>query len=141
MVPPPYADDSFDLVYAISVFTHLTQDVAVAWAAEMRRVLRPGGMFFFTTRGALRRSELDERQRAAFDTGEPVVKFGYAEGTNVCSAYHPRAFVESHLMREFDLLECDERPHADSASAADAASRPLSRSEVSPDAVICRVSN
>jgi SAM-dependent methyltransferase len=43
-VPPlPFADEYFDLIYAISVFTHLT-DSWSAWLLELRRILRPGGM-------------------------------------------------------------------------------------------------
>jgi SAM-dependent methyltransferase len=41
--PLPFADDSFDLVYALSVFTHLT-DSWSAWLLELRRVLAPGGL-------------------------------------------------------------------------------------------------
>jgi SAM-dependent methyltransferase len=36
-VPPlPYAAESFDLVYALSVFTHLTEDNAQAWLTNWR---------------------------------------------------------------------------------------------------------
>jgi SAM-dependent methyltransferase len=35
-------DDSYDLVYAFSVFTHIT-DAWVAWLIELHRVLSPGG--------------------------------------------------------------------------------------------------
>lgn len=50
--PLPYGDDSFDLVWAISVFTHLT-DSWSRWLLEVRRVLRPGGLFVasFSGRG------------------------------------------------------------------------------------------
>src|SRR5664279_632301 len=36
-----FDDESFDLVYALSVFTHLTADLQLAWRDEVRRVLRP----------------------------------------------------------------------------------------------------
>src|SRR5436190_345316 len=39
---------AFDLVYAHSVLTHLTQETAVAWLAELRRVLKPGGVAVLT---------------------------------------------------------------------------------------------
>lgn len=41
----PLEAGSFDLVYAISVFTHLS-DHFDAWLMELRRVLRPGGFLF-----------------------------------------------------------------------------------------------
>ena len=54
LAPPlVFADESFDLVYALSVFTHLTDDLQLAWRDELRRVLRPGGRCSCTTHGAL----------------------------------------------------------------------------------------
>ena len=43
----PFADGYFDLVYAISVFTHIS-DLADAWFLELLRVLRPGGWAYLT---------------------------------------------------------------------------------------------
>ncbi len=43
----PFESNYFGLVYAGSVWTHL-DDLAEAWALEVRRVLRPGGRFYFT---------------------------------------------------------------------------------------------
>jgi SAM-dependent methyltransferase len=40
--PLPREDDSYDLVYAFSVFTHIT-DAWAAWLIELHRVLSPGG--------------------------------------------------------------------------------------------------
>jgi SAM-dependent methyltransferase len=51
MPPTPYADRSFDLVYGISVMTHLVPDVQEAWLAEIARLLRPGGMALLTFAG------------------------------------------------------------------------------------------
>ena len=49
--PLPYEDDRFDLVYAISVFSHLDRGVAAMWLAELRRVLAPGGLALLSVRG------------------------------------------------------------------------------------------
>ncbi len=50
--PPVDLDDGrFDLIYAISVFTHLTDDWA-PWLLEMRRLLKPGGLLLASTHGA-----------------------------------------------------------------------------------------
>ncbi len=43
----PIADGTLSLVYAFSVFTHIDAFEA-AWLAEIRRVLRPGGVAFLT---------------------------------------------------------------------------------------------
>ena len=44
----PYADGTFDLVLATSVFTHLLADTAARYLAEAARVLAPGGVLFAT---------------------------------------------------------------------------------------------
>src|SRR5439155_14229287 len=49
--PLVFEDESFDLVYALSVFTHLTDDLQLAWRDELRRVLRPDGRLLLTTHG------------------------------------------------------------------------------------------
>jgi SAM-dependent methyltransferase len=42
--PLDVPDERFDLVYACSVFTHIT-DAWARWLVELHRVLRPGGIF------------------------------------------------------------------------------------------------
>ncbi len=49
--PLPYDDGAFDLAYAYSVFSHLSEDAAKGALAELARVLRPGGQLTFTTQG------------------------------------------------------------------------------------------
>jgi len=49
--PLPYAESSFDLLYGISVMTHLSPDVQRVWLAEIRRVLKPGGLALLTFTG------------------------------------------------------------------------------------------
>ena len=43
----PFEDNSFDLVYCGSVFTHIS-DLSDAWFLEIRRILRRGGYVFLT---------------------------------------------------------------------------------------------
>lgn len=44
----PYADNTFEVVCAYSVFTHLPEKLSDHWASEIERVLQPGGVFIFT---------------------------------------------------------------------------------------------
>lgn len=102
--PVPHVDETFDLIYSISVFTHLTEDLGVRWMAEMRRILRPGGLLLFTIHGQHYAPQLTRRERAAFDGGELVVQFAEAAGANICCAYHPLPYLE-RLTRDFEQLE------------------------------------
>jgi SAM-dependent methyltransferase len=44
----PFRDSEFSFIVSISVFTHLTEDQADAYLAEMARVLEPGGVLLCT---------------------------------------------------------------------------------------------
>lgn len=43
----PFEDQTFGLVYAGSVFTHISE-LAETWLAELRRITRPGGYLYIT---------------------------------------------------------------------------------------------
>jgi SAM-dependent methyltransferase len=51
MPPLRYAMGTFDLVYGISVMTHLTESVQKAWVEELERIIRPGGLALLTFAG------------------------------------------------------------------------------------------
>ncbi len=51
--PTPFPDAHFDLLYGISVFTHLTREAFEFWRDELHRLVRPGGAVLVTVnRGA-----------------------------------------------------------------------------------------
>lgn len=43
--------DQYHLIIGISVFTHIPAERQSAWLLEIERLLRPGGVFIFTTHG------------------------------------------------------------------------------------------
>lgn len=47
----PFEDRTFDLIYAGSVFTHISE-LADAWLLELRRIVRPGGRLWLTVHDA-----------------------------------------------------------------------------------------
>jgi SAM-dependent methyltransferase len=106
LAPPlAFPDGSFDLVYALSVFTHLTAELQIAWRDELRRVLRPGGRLLVTTHGRSYAPRLDRGEREQFERGELVVRWGDIAGTNLCSAYHPERYLRETLADGFEIVE------------------------------------
>jgi SAM-dependent methyltransferase len=49
--PTPFPDETFDLIYGISVMTHLRETDHVSWLAELSRLSKPKGMVLLTTNG------------------------------------------------------------------------------------------
>jgi SAM-dependent methyltransferase len=105
--PLAFADESFDLVYALSVFTHLPADLQLAWRDELHRVLRPGGALLVTTHGRSYLPRLDADERTRFERGELVVRWAELPGTNLCSAYHPERYLRGTFAAGFAFVELD----------------------------------
>jgi SAM-dependent methyltransferase len=66
--PLGYSDDHFDLVYAVSVFTHLSEDLQLAWLAELARVTARDGIVLLSVRGSSYSSQLDPQARTELET-------------------------------------------------------------------------
>ncbi|MBV9472956.1 MAG: class I SAM-dependent methyltransferase [Solirubrobacterales bacterium] len=49
--PLPFEPESFDLVYSISVFSHLDEWLQDRWLAELRRILSPAGVALLSVHG------------------------------------------------------------------------------------------
>jgi len=49
--PSPFPDAAFDLIYSVSVFSHLREDYDALWGAELARIARPGGIVLLTLHG------------------------------------------------------------------------------------------
>ena len=47
--PTAFASSTFDLIFAYSVFSHLSEPAQLAWVEEFARLLRPGGVLIATT--------------------------------------------------------------------------------------------
>jgi SAM-dependent methyltransferase len=47
--PIEFAEDTFDLVFSYSVFSHLAEEPQRQWLAEFARILKPGGLLIATT--------------------------------------------------------------------------------------------
>ncbi len=103
--PLSFDEQSFDLIYARSIFTHFTREIQELWMTEMHRVLKPGGYFYFTMHGEPLARGLSPEQRSLFDAGQLVVTYSSLAGENLCSSYGSRTYVEHVLLDRFTLVD------------------------------------
>ena len=63
--PTDYASAMFDVIYSVSLFTHLDASAQDEWLAEMQRLLKPGGVLLATTHGRFTLDSCTPAERAS----------------------------------------------------------------------------
>ncbi len=120
--PTPYSTDAFDLIYGISVMTHLDEQSQLSWLEELSRIASAGGIVALSVIGEnLRKTNMPPELAKTFhETGfasfvpsyskmlEPFSHEGYYRET-----YHSFAYIERTWAKFFDILECFETKHQD----------------------------
>lgn len=101
----PYADHSFDFIYAISVFSHFPHALQVFWIDELSRVLMPGGYVYMTVPGRTFMSHLSSSDQKKFTEGSAVILSEDRAGTNACIAYTPEQYVRQVLATGFEIVD------------------------------------
>jgi SAM-dependent methyltransferase len=106
VIPPlPFNGQSFDIIYALSVFTHLSLENHYRWTEEIYRLLKPGGIFLFSTQGNIFMTKLSEMEKKKFLRGELVARGKVKEGHRLFSAFHPQQFIYSILSDKWKVLK------------------------------------
>ena len=101
-----YREHCFDLVYAFSVFTHLTESLQSPWMRELRRILKPEGLLIVTVHGDHYIPQIPASEQPRYQRGKLIVTEQDAVGQNRCVAFHPEAYVRNVLAKDFDVIEC-----------------------------------
>jgi SAM-dependent methyltransferase len=117
--PLPFDDDAFDLIYGISVFTHLDEDFQRAWLRELQRVARPGATLILTIHGqyaAKRLRKLD----SSYHNELQERGFMFVTGTTgnlkldglpdfYQTTYHTKEYIYDEWSEYFDIVNYVER--------------------------------
>lgn len=74
--PLSFPDQTFDFIYVISVFTHLSESVGKSWMREMMRILKPGGVILFTTHCDTSAAALLPEEKQVYDREGVYVRGG-----------------------------------------------------------------
>jgi SAM-dependent methyltransferase len=102
--PLPYADHTFDLLYSVSVYTHLAAETQQRWIAENLRVVKPGGFVMLTVHGDHFRPRLSPAERKQFDRDGVVERTDSIEGSRLFSTYNSTSYMRQVLLRDAELV-------------------------------------
>jgi SAM-dependent methyltransferase len=107
--PLPDSEEHFDLIWAISVFTHLT-DSWSRWLLELHRLLADDGLLIVTTMGAGLSEELSAGSWDEDRVGMNVLYEwqGWDEGGPF--VFHSEWWLRAHWGRAFEFVAVDDQP-------------------------------
>jgi ubiquinone/menaquinone biosynthesis C-methylase UbiE len=106
-VNPPliFENSFFDVVYSISVFTHLSENAIVSWMGEMHRVIRNGGLYIFTVNGDYFEKGLNTNELLKYRNEGKYFRSNYMEGKKWFTSYTRKSFVENIIKDNYELRE------------------------------------
>ncbi len=100
----PYADNFIDVVYGISIFTHLSKQLHYDWYNELYRILKPNGIMVLTTHGDNFTVKLTSSELKSYKNDELIVRGNVKEGHRTYSAFQPKVFMRN-LFSNIEILE------------------------------------
>jgi SAM-dependent methyltransferase len=106
----PFPDHHFDLIWATSVFTALT-DTWSGWLCELHRVLRESGLLIATFVGEGGSEFVAHEPWVEDRVGMNVLAYGVSWEAGGPMVMHSPWWIHEHWGRAFDILEL--RPHTE----------------------------
>ena len=107
--PLTYPDKKFDLIYAISVFTHINEEQQFCWLTEFKRLLADDGILLITLHGEHVWSELPPLLNAKLkQSGILFVSDGIWKGIFpdwYQTTYHTKEYVRDKYSRYFTVVK------------------------------------
>jgi ubiquinone/menaquinone biosynthesis C-methylase UbiE len=108
--PIDFADASFDVIYSISLFTHIDERSQDVWLGELARLLSPGGALVVSVHGRFTMPACTDDERARLERQGIAFRVDRKGRFKLDglpdfyqTTYHTRAYIERHWTRLFDL--------------------------------------
>ncbi len=110
--PTDFEEQTFDLVFGISVMTHLPEEMQFQWLAELSRITKPSGYVILTTHGEKHYKGLDSSivdimkekgffyYQAGFNYGESISLPEFYQ-----TAFHTHAYIRKEWGKYFNVID------------------------------------
>lgn len=115
--PTAYPDGHFQVIYGLSVLTHLTEGVQFEWLHELMRILAPGGHALLTFHGAASvclampdQAWLDRLDEAGFDASirDDFLSEYIDESEYYRATFHTLDYVRERWSDVFEIVDIHE---------------------------------
>jgi SAM-dependent methyltransferase len=121
--PTSFVDQSFDVIFAWSIFSHYSESLHLDWLQDLKRVLRPGGVLLATIHSpesidtqradprVAERIDFDEIEKSynsgdfAFSLLYKYYNMGGLDEDNFGQAFIPRSYINNHWSKNFGIIE------------------------------------
>lgn len=108
--PLGYPSEMFDLVYAVSVFSHLREDYQFLWLSELRRIMKSGGIALITIMGQHCINQASPEyvaliEELGFFFTPPLESLQEVFPEWYGGAYHTKRYVYDRYVKYFTILD------------------------------------
>ncbi len=105
-LPPTLFDNNqFNLVFALSVFTHIEFNFQSDWLKEMKRIISDNGVFLFTTHGKKYEINLDNKEKEKLQNKGAITIDYKQKGHRMMSTYNNYERFKNTVEEHFQILE------------------------------------
>ena len=103
--PTCFEDDFFDVIYGLSILTHLSAENHFKWINELYRISKENAVLLLTTHGEAYKEKLIKKDQLKFESNQLVIEGNTLEGHRTFAAYHPPKRIKSMFEDKFKVLE------------------------------------
>lgn len=104
--PPTLFDNNqFDVVFALSVFTHIEVECQPGWLVEMHRIMCDKGVFLFTTHGKKYETKLNAREKETLHHRGALTIDYQQKGHRMMTTYNTHQHFKIAVEQYFDIVE------------------------------------
>jgi SAM-dependent methyltransferase len=103
--PTVFENNSFDFIYGISIFTHLSVENHLNWYNELIRISKNDGIILLTMAGEAFKEKMTDDEKRIFEADKLVIRSNVKEGHRVFAAFHPEKFTRELFSTKATILK------------------------------------
>lgn len=103
--PTDFKENTFDAIYGLSIFTHLSEENHNNWINELYRIANKNAILIITTHGEAFKERLVKKDQLKFEANQLVVEANTLEGHRTYAAYHPPKWMKKQFQEKFEIVE------------------------------------